>query len=56
MQKERIDKRDAKIKRLEEENQDRYNENDRLKEEVNGLRKVNKELEEKLAGISKFFK
>lgn len=55
-QQERIERRNAKIKRLEEENQERFDNNCKLKEEVNGLRQINEELEKKLAGISEFFK
>lgn len=55
-QQERVERRNAKIKRLEEENQERFDNNCKLKEEVNGLRQINEELEKKLAGISEFFK
>lgn len=55
-QQERIERRNAKIKRLEEENQEIFDNNCKLKEEVNGLRQINEELEKKLTGISEFFK
>lgn len=55
-QQERIERRNAKIKRLEEENQEIFDNNCKLKEEINGLRQINEELEKKLTGISEFFK
>lgn len=55
-QQERVERRNAKIKRLEEENQERFDNNCKLKEELNGLRQINEELEKKLAGIGEFFK
>jgi ribosomal protein L34E len=55
-QHDKVEKCNSKIKRLEEEVQDKFDENDRLKQEIEGLRKVNEELARKLQGISEFFK
>jgi hypothetical protein len=45
-----------KIKRLEEDVQSKYDENLKLKDELNGLKLLNEEMSKKLSGISEFFK